>query len=51
MFSLDFLNNEDILNQNCRVGRIYAKCDPDKLCHPQAEFEMLESCKECKKII
>jgi hypothetical protein len=51
MFNVDFFNVEDVLNQNCRVGKIYAKCDANKLCNPQSEFEMLESCKDCKKII
>jgi hypothetical protein len=51
MFSIDFFNSEDVLNQNCKVGKIYTRCDPGKLCKPQAEFEMLESCKICKKII
>ena len=37
--------------QNCRVKRTYKKCVGGKLCNPQDEFDMLESCKDCKKYL
>lgn len=43
--------NEDVLQQNCKIKRTYKKCDPLKLCNPQSEFDMVESCKNCKKQI
>ena len=42
--------DDEVLGQNCRVGKIYpAKKCGEKLCNPQSEFDMVESCKECKK--
>jgi len=39
-----------ILEQYCRVGRIYPRvCQEGVLCYPLSEFDMIESCKECKK--
>lgn len=46
-------------SQNCRIGRQYKqigfpvvkKCVPGKLCYPVNEFEMIEKCTKCKKVI
>lgn len=49
--SLD-LEDCGVLNQNCKVGRVYpANCAPEKLCNPQSEFDMIESCKTCNKFL
>jgi len=51
---MNFINqfkNEDVLQQNCRIGLVYKKCADNKLCDPQSEFDMIESCKICKKLI
>ncbi|OCK44354.1 hypothetical protein BA195_06670 [Tenacibaculum soleae] len=46
---MKFHLGEDNLDQNCKVGKTYpVKCG-DKLCNPQPEFDMVESCKKCKK--
>ena len=49
MLILKDFKDEDVLQQNCKVGRVYKKCSPLKLCNPQSEFDMIESCKNCKK--
>ena len=38
---------------NAKVGRTYQNhnCVPGVLCNPQSEFDMIESCKVCKKLI
>tara|TARA_B100000809_G_C15121558_1_gene524485 strand:- start:1531 stop:1701 length:171 start_codon:yes stop_codon:yes gene_type:complete len=38
---------------NAKIGKTYPKknCSPGVLCHPQTEFDMIESCKNCKKLI
>ena len=45
------LERESIPQQNCRVGRSYRKCVIGKLCSPRSDFDMVESCNECNKII
>jgi len=40
-----------LIPQNCRVKRTYKKCDAGKICNPQDEFDMIESCKDCKKYL
>ena len=43
-----------INNQNCRVGKRYLavmekKCENTELCEPEALFDRVEQCKNCKK--
>lgn len=49
MLLVDNFKNEDFLKQNCKVGRSYPVCESGKLCNPQSEFDMIESCKNCNK--
>ena len=51
MLETEQFKNEDVLQQNCKIGKKHPKCSAGKLCHPQGEFDMVESCKSCKKII
>lgn len=49
---LEVCKNEDVLQQNCRVGKIYpSNCNPLKLCSPMAFFDTIEQCEICKKTI
>ncbi len=49
MLIVNYFKAEDVLRQNCKVGRTYKKCNPAVLCSPVSEFDMIESCKTCKK--
>lgn len=41
---------DEVLEQNCRVGKTYpAKMCGEKLCNPQSEFDLIESCKNCNR--
>ena len=40
------------IKSNCKVARTYKKgCEAGKLCNPQPEFDCLETCKDCTKIL
>lgn len=42
----------DVLELNCRIGKKYPrKCKQGVLCDPESEWDALEKCKICKKII
>ena len=36
---------------NSKVGKKFTKCVGGKLCYPQDEFDVIESCKGCKKML
>ena len=49
MLVLENYKGDNLLKQNCKVGRIYKQCEASKLCNPEAEFGMIENCKDCNK--
>ena len=50
MLIINQFKEEDVLQQNCRIGRVYASCVAGKLCDPQGEFDVIERCKICNKL-
>lgn len=44
-------------NQHCKVGKSYPKqtetrnCEPGKLCNLVDEFDMIEKCLDCQKLM